>query len=92
MDILEIVFVMLVVLFVALVWFFVNRASVRANEQIRLLKEIVEQQRAQTEVLKVLIPSPLPTAESEAPRSPTALEQPGIRDVELDAFNVIPER
>ncbi len=36
------------------VWFLVNRASVRANEQIRLLQEIVEQQRQQTALLKRL--------------------------------------
>jgi len=36
------------------IWFLVNRASVRANEQIRLLQEIAEQQRQQTELLKIL--------------------------------------
>ncbi|CAI0739521.1 YebO family protein [Serratia ficaria] len=36
------------------VWFLVNRASVRANEQIRLLQEIAEQQRQQTALLKSL--------------------------------------
>ncbi|AML58105.1 Uncharacterised protein [Serratia rubidaea] len=34
------------------VWFLVNRASVRANEQVRLLQEIVEQQQQQTALLK----------------------------------------
>lgn len=34
------------------IWFLVNRASVRANEQIRLLQEIAEQQRQQTALLK----------------------------------------
>ncbi|MEB6336427.1 YebO family protein [Serratia rhizosphaerae] len=33
-------------------WFLVNRASVRANEQIRLLQEIAEQQQQQTALLK----------------------------------------
>lgn len=37
-----------------LVWFFVSRASVRANQQIELLQEIAEQQRQQTELLKIL--------------------------------------
>lgn len=37
------------------VWFIVNRASVRANEQIQLLQEIVEQQRQQTAQLKTLV-------------------------------------
>nr|WP_235186779.1 YebO family protein [Serratia sp. DD3] len=35
------------------VWFLVNRASVRANEQIVLLQQIVEQQRQQTTLLKM---------------------------------------
>lgn len=39
------------------VWFLVNRASVRANEQIRLLQEIAEQQRQQTALLKRLVHS-----------------------------------
>ncbi|PLR51324.1 YebO family protein [Chimaeribacter arupi] len=38
-------------LLLLVVWFKVNRASVRANEQIRLLTEIAEQQRRQTELL-----------------------------------------
>ncbi|KAB8308572.1 YebO family protein [Rahnella sp. BCC 1045] len=42
------------VLLFLLVWFFVSRASVRANEQIALLREIAELQRQQTELLKVL--------------------------------------
>ena len=33
------------------VWFFLNRASVRANEQIMLLNELLEQQKKQTEIL-----------------------------------------
>lgn len=38
-------------------WFLVNRASVRANEQICLLQEIAEQQRQQTALLKSLAQS-----------------------------------
>lgn len=38
-------------------WFLVNRASVRANEQIRLLQDIAEQQRQQTALLKSLAQS-----------------------------------
>lgn len=34
-----------------LVWFFLNRASVRANEQVLLLNELLEQQKKQTEIL-----------------------------------------
>jgi hypothetical protein len=39
------------------VWFMVNRASVRANEQIQLLQDIAEQQRQQTALLKSLVQS-----------------------------------
>ncbi|CNH96137.1 MULTISPECIES: YebO family protein [Yersinia] len=43
------------VIFFLIVWFFLSRASVRANEQVRLLQDIVEQQRQQTELLKALL-------------------------------------
>lgn len=33
------------------VWFFLNRASVKANEQIALLTKLLEQQKQQTELL-----------------------------------------
>jgi len=38
-----------------LVWFVVNRASVKANLQVQLLTEIAEQQRRQTELLEALL-------------------------------------
>ena len=38
-----------------LVWFAVNRASVKANRQVQLLTEIAEQQRRQTELLELLV-------------------------------------
>lgn len=43
------------VIFFLIVWFFLSRASVRANEQIRLLQEMAEQQKQQTELLKALL-------------------------------------
>ncbi|MEI7411265.1 MULTISPECIES: YebO family protein [Pectobacterium] len=87
MNILEVVFVLLVVLLAALVWFFVNRASVRANEQVKLLQEIVEQQRQQLALLKKLLPQ---TAEKSEPETLAAeLERD---DVELTFKSVIPER
>ncbi|MFP1784943.1 YebO family protein [Lonsdalea quercina] len=44
-NMLEMVLVIMIILLALLVWFFVNRASVRANEQIKLLQEIVKQQK-----------------------------------------------
>ncbi|MGL9736352.1 MAG: YebO family protein [Symbiopectobacterium sp.] len=80
---------MLLVLFAALVWFFVNRASVRANEKIRLLQEILEQQRIQTALLQSLAP----VTEDVTPSEPETVLHPSAAPApEFDAFNVIPER
>ncbi|MEI7369277.1 YebO family protein [Pectobacterium colocasium] len=87
MNILEVVFVLLVVLLAALIWFFVNRASVRANEQVKLLQEIVEQQRQQLALLKKLLPQ---NAEKSEPEALTADFERD--DVELTFKSVIPER
>lgn len=35
-------------------WFYLNRASIRANEQISLLNQLLEQQKKQTELLSRL--------------------------------------
>ncbi|BES84785.1 hypothetical protein PEC302107_10630 [Pectobacterium araliae] len=88
MNILEVVFILLVVLLAALVWFFVNRASVRANEQVKLLQEIVEQQRQQLALLKRLLPQNVEKSEPEA----LVAELGRDDDVELTFKNVIPER
>ncbi|ANE77505.1 hypothetical protein CTB91_02313 [Dickeya solani] len=90
-DMLEVVFVALIVLLVILVWFFINRASVRANEQIRLLHEIVEQQKQQIVLLQAL--SPVPTQESE-PASEQPVSLPEIKESEVDPLfkDMIPER
>ncbi|AFR03349.1 YebO family protein [Pectobacterium sp. CHL-2024] len=87
MNILEVVFVLLIVLLAALVWFFVNRASVRANEQVKLLQEIVEQQRQQLALLKKLLPQ---NAEKSEPE--TLAAERDRDDVELTFKSVIPER
>ncbi|PWC24772.1 hypothetical protein EH206_11830 [Brenneria nigrifluens DSM 30175 = ATCC 13028] len=83
MDTLEMIFIVLVALLAALVWFFINRASVRANEQIKLLREIAEQQRQQLTLLKVLVPQPA---------SEDSDDLQAQDDVALDFKNVIPER
>lgn len=90
-DMLEVVFVALIVLLVILVWFFINRASVRANEQIKLLHEIVEQQKQQIALLQAL--SLVPAQEAEpAPEQPVSL--PEIKESEIDPLfkDMIPER
>lgn len=87
MNILEVVFVLLVVLLAALIWFFVNRASVRANEQVKLLQEIVEQQRQQLALLKKLLPQNTEKSTSEALTADLDSD-----DVALTFKSVIPER
>lgn len=82
---LEMVLVMLIILLALVVWFFVNRASVRANEQIRLLQEIVKQQKKQLALMQTLIPVP-PSAEP--------VKEVKQEDDDTDVYfrNVIPER
>ncbi|WP_425428630.1 YebO family protein [Brenneria roseae] len=88
MNILEMVFIALVVVLVMLVWFFINRASVRANEQIKLLHEIVEQQRQQLTLLNMLVPQEVREEKAEDADALQIQE----RDDVLAFKNVIPER
>lgn len=86
---------MLLMLFAALVWFFVNRASVRANEQIRLLNALLEEQRTQTALIKSLVPSSALAQVSGENPSVNATDTPVLTtelSPEFDGFNVIPER
>lgn len=47
---------LVIILIVAsIAWFFVNRASVRAGEQIRLLESLLEEQKKQNQLLRRLI-------------------------------------
>lgn len=56
----------LLAIFLLVVGFFVNRASVRANLQVKLLAEIAEQQRRQTELLELLVRKQGKTAPDDA--------------------------
>ncbi len=80
---LEMLFAIVVALLILLVWFFLNRASVRANEQIKLLRQIVEQQKQQLELLKQVAPKQ--NVES-------ADNSQGQDDVALEFRDIIPER
>lgn len=63
-------------------WFFVNRASVRASEQIRLLESLLDEQKKQNALLRRLMDS---VSGSE---SKNAVEQQD----EKDFTRLIPER
>jgi len=59
--------VSLVVLLIGLVlWFFVNRASSRANEQVALLEELLDQQKRQNALLRRLCEANEPEVEKKA--------------------------
>ncbi|AAV77005.1 YebO family protein [Salmonella enterica subsp. enterica serovar Paratyphi A] len=58
--------VSMVVLVVGLaLWFFVNRASSRANEQIELLEALLDQQKRQNALLRRLCEANEPEKEAE---------------------------
>lgn len=79
----SLVLCVLFILLFLLLWFVVNRASVRANQQIQLLQEIAEQQRQQTELLKIL------AAQVKGQTAPT---EPEEEDSVLSLRGFIPER
>ncbi|WP_395858505.1 YebO family protein [Affinibrenneria salicis] len=81
------VFSLLIMLLVALLGFFIIRASVRANEQIKLLQEIAEQQREQTLLLQRLVGQIPGRSDSDG----VTAGQADIADAD-DFRHVIPER
>lgn len=68
--------VSVVVLLVGLVlWFFINRASSRTNEQIELLEAMLDQQKRHNALLRRLCESNEPEKEKEVTPEPVAEEQ-----------------
>lgn len=77
--------IMLLVVIGLVVWFFVNRASVRANQQIALLEALLDAQKQQNALLRKLTEN----AEASAP----AEAEETAEEKEEDAFiRMIPER
>ncbi len=77
----------LVVLAVGLVlWFFVNRASSRTNEQIELLEALLDQQKRQNALLRRLCEANEPE-EKAIPKDATAPQQD-----EEDFIRLVAER
>ena len=78
--------VSVVVLIVGLVlWFFINRASSRTNEQIELLEALLDQQKRQNALLRRLCEANEPEKAAE----PTALP---IKDEDDDIIRLVAER
>lgn len=71
--------IMIVVAFIA--WFFVNRASVRASEQIQLLEALLEEQKKQNALLRRLADA--------KPETATESEE---ESEQRDFIRLIPER
>lgn len=75
--------IMALVIIGLVVWFFVNRASVRANQQIHLLEALLEEQKRQNALLRKLGEN----ASDQAPPEPAPED-----DAEKDFIRMIPER
>lgn len=75
---------LLITLVGLIVWFFVNRASVRANEQIALLEALLDQQKRQNALLRRLCDANEPEA-----ATPPAAEQKQTAD---DFVRLVAER
>ncbi|WP_034915327.1 MULTISPECIES: YebO family protein [Erwinia] len=75
-----------VVLFFAgvVIWFFINRASVRANQQIKLLEALLEEQKRQNAMLRKL-------TDSVVGKEKTETTSDG-QDDNKDFIRLIPER
>ncbi|MDR6350212.1 MULTISPECIES: YebO family protein [unclassified Pantoea] len=73
----------IIILVAFIVWFFVNRASVRASEQIRLLEAVIEEQKKQNALLRRLVDAQSSTAKPPADED---------ADEKRDFIRMIPER
>ena len=77
---------MLAVIVLGLVlWFFVHRASARANEQIALLQALLEQQKRQNALLRRL-------CEANEPAQPEPTKKKVSQDDEDDFIRLVAER
>lgn len=71
-----------------ILWFFVHLASSRANEQVALLEELVDQQKRQNVLLRRLCDANEPAAEKKAAALSTSVKD----DEEDDFIRLVAER
>lgn len=83
MDIASMSVVTVLVIIGMVVWFFVNRASVRANQQMQLLESLLEEQKKQNVMLRRLTDSVAGKEQAEKSAEPTENK---------DFTRLIPER
>lgn len=74
-----------VLLLVAVLWFFINRASVRASEQIALLEELVDLQKRQNSLLRRL-------CEANEPEPVVENSREAIQDSDDSLVGMVAER
>jgi hypothetical protein len=83
--------VSLLVLVIGLaLWFFVNRASSRANEQIELLEALLDQQKRQNALLRRLCEANEPEKEAPAKLAEQVRAEP--QDSDDDFIRLVAER
>lgn len=76
------------VVFALVLWFFVNRASVRASEKVALLEALLHEQKKQNALLKRLVESQAPVVET-----PIAEPEPEAVDAQENGYlKFVPER
>ena len=76
----------LAVVFALIIWFFVNRASVRANDKIQLLEALLREQKKQNALLKRLV-------EYHMPEEPEVVNEPKVTVAEGSEYlQFVPER
>lgn len=82
--------VSLVVLVIGLaMWFFVNRASSRTNEQIELLEELLDQQKRQNALLRRLCEANEPEVAKE--EKPALIKEDDVEEDD-DFIRLVAER
>lgn len=80
------------VIFALILWFFVNRASVRASEKVALLEALLHEQKKQNALLKRLLETQY--VEDESPVS-AAVAEPVVEEApepENPYLKFVPER
>lgn len=78
------------VIFALIIWFFINRASVRANDRVHLLEALLREQKKQNALLKRLIEMNLPP---EPVEQEVSEEVPAAAESEENGYlKFVPER
>ncbi|WP_294905039.1 YebO family protein [Tatumella sp. UBA2305] len=76
------------VIFALIIWFYINRASVRANDRVHLLEALLREQKKQNVLLKRLLELNLPPEPTEE-----EVPEPVVAESEDNGYlKFVPER